>query len=49
MCRFSMVMPSFFRTESIYKYTSIIITDPFATMKAVFFNVWSSKTEKTGV
>ena len=42
-------MPSFSRTESISKYTSVIITDPSTTTKAALSNVWSSKTEKTGV
>ena len=49
MCRFSKVMPSSSRIESISKYTSIIITDSSITTKADLSDVWSSQTQKTGV
>ena len=49
MCKFSNVIPSSVRTESISKYTSNIITDPSTTTKAALSNVWSSQTLMTGV
>ena len=42
-------MPSFSRTESTSKYTTIIITDFATTKKAALSNVWSSQTQKTEV
>ena len=40
MCRFSKVISSSSCTETISKYTSIIITDPSSTTKAALSNVW---------
>ena len=49
MCRFSKVMSSSSRTESISKSSSIIITDPSTTTKAALSNLWLFQIKKTDV